>query len=67
MVIWPEAALAAPPEMGPSTYRMPLWARRASRAMDQLGSTVEHMMKVLPARMAAAAPCSPNSTITDCP
>ena len=35
-------------------------------ATDQFGSTVEHITKTLPGRIAAAAPCSPNSTASVC-
>ena len=48
MVISPLAALAAPPEIGASRYRMPFSARRFSSAIDQPGSTVEHITKTLP-------------------
>ncbi len=35
-------------------------------ATDQAGSTVEHMTKTAPGAMAAAQPCSPNSTDSVC-
>src|SRR5574337_1057153 len=66
MVIWPLAALAAPPEIGASRYRMPSFSRRASSATDQFGSTVEHITNRLPGRMWAATPSSPNSTASVC-
>ncbi len=45
---------------------MPFSARRFSSAIDQPGSTVEHITKTLPAFMAAAAPPSPNKTASVC-
>src|SRR6218665_2193496 len=45
---------------------MPAWPNRSSSAADQCGSTVEHMTKVLPGFMAAAAPPAPNSTDSVC-
>src|SRR6218665_1595535 len=45
---------------------MPAWPNRSSSAADQCGSTVEHMTKVLPGFMAAAAPPAPNSTASVC-
>src|ERR1700735_3443221 len=66
IVISPLAALAAPPEIGASRYRIPFSARRFSSAIDQPGSTVEHITKTLPGFMAAAAPPSPNRTASVC-
>ena len=70
MVISPLAALAAPPEMGASTYKSPSFSKRASSATDQLGSTVEHMTNTLPGRIAAAhpvpSPLGPNNTASVC-
>ena len=43
IVISPLAALAAPPEIGASMYSRPWSARRFSSAIDQFGSTVEHI------------------------
>src|SRR5450830_23148 len=45
---------------------MPSAARRASSAIDQFGSTVEHMTNTLPRFMAAAQPPAPNSTLSVC-
>src|SRR6218665_821690 len=45
---------------------MPAWPNRSSSAADQCGSTVEHMTKVLPGFMAAAAPPAPNSPDSVC-
>ena len=45
----------------------PAPSRRASSAIDQFGSTVEHITKTLPGRIAAArAVASPNSTASVC-
>src|SRR6185369_6348164 len=43
---------------------MPRSARRDSSAADQAGSTVEHITKTLPGRIAAAQPPSPNRTVS---
>ena len=43
--------LAAPPEIGASTYCKPMASRRASKATDQFGSTVEHITNTLPGFM----------------
>ena len=45
---------------------MPASARRSSSAIDQFGSTVEHITNTLPGFIAAAAPSSPNSTASVC-
>src|ERR1700722_8482262 len=62
IVISPFAALAAPPEIGASRYRMPFSARRFSSPIDHPGSTVEHITNALPLVMAGPAPPSPNRT-----
>ena len=66
IVIWPAAALAAPPEIGASRYSTSCSARRDSSAMDQLGSTVEHITNTAPARKCGAMPPSPYSTDSVC-
>src|SRR6185369_17017026 len=43
---------------------MPRSARRDSSAADHAGSSVEHMTKTLPGRIAAAQPPSPNRTVS---
>ncbi len=45
---------------------MPRSASLASSAIDQAGSTVEHITNTLPGDIAAATPCLPNSTACVC-
>ena len=66
MVIWPVAAFAAPPEMGASKYRNPNLLRRLSSKTDQLGSTVEHIIKSDFCFISFTAPCSPNRMVSVC-
>ena len=65
-MIWPAAAFAAPPEMGASKYKNPELFRRFSSKADQLGSTVEHMIKSDFGFISFTAPCSPNRMVSVC-
>ena len=64
MVISPDAALAAPPETGPSIISRPMPARRLPRARANSGDTVALAMTTEPGARLAAAPFSPNNTVS---
>src|SRR5450830_305752 len=66
MVISPEAARAAPPETGASSISKPCAARRCPSAIAKSGATVALEITTLPGLRLAAAPFSPNSTVSVC-
>ena len=66
IVIWPCAALAAPPDTGASSISMRRSARRFPSERANSGATVTLMMTTLPGARASTAPPGPNSTLSAC-
>src|SRR5215475_338049 len=62
----PVSARARPPDIGASSNSWPPLARRSLSERANAAGTVAHCMTTAPLRSAAAAPFSPNSTVSTC-